>query len=62
MRFFRAGVIVSHQFLLLGVDRDDWPASAQKRLALALNVAELGIATGMLLPFFGLGITLQTVA
>jgi hypothetical protein len=36
--------------------------SAQEQLALALNVAKLSIAIGMLLPFFGLVITLQTVA
>src|SRR5208283_4699679 len=30
--------VVSDQFLLLGVDRNDWPASAQERLALALDV------------------------
>ena len=54
--------VVSHQFLLLRVDRDDRPASAQEQLALALNVAKLSIAIGMLLPFFGLVITLQTVA
>ena len=53
--------VVSDQFLLLGVDRDDRPASAQERLALALDVAKLSIPIGMLLPFFGLGITLQTV-
>src|SRR5271157_4664721 len=53
--------VVSDQFLLLGVDRDDRPASAQERLALALDVAKLSIPIGMLLSFFGLGITLQTV-
>src|SRR3954467_15339741 len=53
--------VASDQFLLLGVDRDDGPASAQGRLALALDVAELSIPVGMLLSFLGLGITLQTV-
>jgi hypothetical protein len=53
--------VVSDQFPLLGVDRDDRPASAQERLALALDVAKLSIPIGMLLSFFGLGITLQTV-
>ena len=53
--------VVSDEFLLLGVG-DDWPASAQERLALALDVTKLNIAIGMLLPFFGLGITLQAVA
>src|SRR3954469_12577347 len=53
--------VVSDQFLLLGIDRDDWPASAQERPALALDVAKLSIPIGMLLSFFGLGITLQTV-
>jgi len=55
-------LVVPDQFLLLGVDRDDRRASAQERLALALDVAKLGIAIGMLLPFFGLGIALQAVA
>src|SRR5258708_8658352 len=53
--------VVSDQFLLLGVDRNDGPASAQERLALALDVAELSIAVGMLLSFLGLSVTLQTV-
>src|SRR5580693_7538658 len=53
--------VVSDQFLLLGVDRDDRPPSAQERLALALDVAELSIPVGMLLPFPGLGVTLQAV-
>ena len=54
--------VVPDQFLLLGVDRDDGPASAQERLALASDVAKLSIPIGMLLPLFGLGITLQAVA
>ena len=54
--------VVSDQFLVLGVDRDDRPASAQERLALALDVTKPSIAIGMLLPFFGLVITLQTIA
>ena len=59
--FLPGFLVVSYQFLLLGVDRDDRPASAQERLALALDVAKLSIPIGMLLPFFGFGITLQTV-
>src|SRR5271157_4901769 len=59
--FLPGFLVVSDQFLLLGVDRDDRPASAQERLALALDVAKLSIPIGMLLPFFGFGITLQTV-
>ena len=53
--------VVSDQFLLFGVDRDDRPALVQERLALALDVAKLSIPIGMLLTFFVLGITLQTV-
>src|SRR5665647_674521 len=53
--------VVSHLFLLLGVDRDDRPASTQERLALALDVPKLSIPIGMLFSFFGLGIALQTV-
>src|ERR1700730_18114315 len=53
--------VVSDQFLLLGVDRDDRPAAAQEPLALASDVAKLSIPVGMLFSFFGLGITLQTV-
>jgi hypothetical protein len=37
------------------------PASAQERLALAFDVAKLSIPIGMLLSFFGFGITLQTI-
>jgi hypothetical protein len=53
--------VVPDQLLLLGVDGDDGPTSAQERLALALDVAKLSIAVGMLLSFSGLGVTLQTV-
>ena len=53
--------VVSDQFFLLGIDRYDGPTSAQERLALALDVAKLSIPIGVLFPFFGLGIPLQTV-
>src|ERR1700730_5480749 len=53
--------VVSDEFLLFGIDRDDRPALPQKGLPLALDLAKLGVTIGMLLPFFGLGIALQTV-
>src|SRR5271170_666540 len=53
--------VVSDLFLLLGIDRDHWPAVPQKSFAPALNVAKLGVTIWMLLPFLGLGIPLQTV-
>src|ERR1700678_2367868 len=53
--------VVSDQFLLFGIDRDDRPASTEKGLPSTLNVAKLGVTIGGLFPFFDFGVPLQTI-
>src|SRR5271156_76624 len=53
---------ISQGFLLLGVDRDCWLSLPLLRLHPAIDVAKLGIAVRMRLPFLRLAVGLQTVA
>ena len=54
--------MVSDQFLLLGIDRDDRLATPLERSDLAVDVLELGIAVGVILPLLGLAVGLEVVA
>ena len=54
-------IVVSHQFLLLGVHRNDRPPRRQGPLHLGVDMTELGIAVGMILAFLHLPIALQAV-
>src|SRR3989454_7108907 len=53
--------IVSDQFLLLGVHRDDGRPLCQGPLDLRVDVAELRVAVGMVVPLFHLTVALQAV-
>jgi hypothetical protein len=60
--FSASVVVLPDQFLLLGVHRDDRLARGEEAPAGPVDVPELGIAVGVLLPFQGLGVGLQAVA
>ena len=57
-----AVVVVSQQFLLLGVHGDDGRPLGQSPLDLRVDMAELRVAVGMVLAFFRLAVALQAVA
>ena len=52
---------VSHEFLLLGVNRNDWLSPPLKSFHFRTDELELGVAIGMLLAFPGLAVGLQAV-
>src|SRR5262249_56876408 len=59
---FLAGVLViADQFLLLGIDRDDRLAAPLERPDLAVDVLELGVAVGVILPLLRLAVGLQVI-
>ena len=55
-------VVVSQQFLLLRVHGDDGRALGQSPLDLCVDMAELRVTVGMILPLFRLAVALQAVA
>src|SRR5947199_5654424 len=54
--------VISYDFLLLGIDRDHGLTTALERADFAVDVLELVVAVGVILPFLGLAIGLQAIA
>src|SRR5580658_3906667 len=55
-------LVIADQFLLLGVHGNDRLASPQSVFDGTIDMPELRVAVGMILPFLGLAVTLQAVA
>src|SRR5512135_1081031 len=54
--------LIAHQFLLLGIDRDDRLTAPLERPDLAVDVLELRVAVGVILPLLRLAVGLQVIA
>src|ERR1700737_1478452 len=52
---------VSHPFLLFIFHRNDWATPFEEPLGLSIDMLKLSVAIGVIAPFDGLGIALQTV-
>ena len=53
-------IVVSHQFLFLGVNGNDRPSLREARFDTRADVAELRVPVGVILAFLRLAIALQT--
>lgn len=54
-------VVVAHEFLLLGIDRNDRQPCGQAPLHAGVDVTELGVEVGMIVPFLCLAVALQAI-
>src|ERR1700758_984827 len=54
--------VISYDFLLLGIHRNHGLTTALERADFAVNVLELVVAIGVILPLLGLAVGLQAIA